>query len=55
VGRGDLLIGLGVGIGIGATVGYLFFKWRQSPTTVKATSFTRDEQGRIIEIIERPM
>jgi len=68
MGRGDLLIGLGVGLGIGFGVGYLIVQRRQAtlqatllppptpstPTPVSLTTFTRDEKGRIIEIMERP-
>ena len=44
---GMLLFGLAVLLGMGL----LFWKVSASKTTT--TSFTRDEQGRIIEIIER--
>jgi len=57
-----VLIGLGVGIGIGIGIAYFIQKMRAAPPSVSTTpptssltSVTRDEQGRIIEIWERPM
>lgn len=58
----DLLIGLGVGIAIGFGVGYVVVQWRQAtlrlpppPPPGALTTFTRDDQGRIIEILEKPI
>jgi hypothetical protein len=64
VGRGDVWIGLGVGIAIGFGVGYAIAQWRQSilrlpppplPPPGSLTTLTRDDQGRIIEIMEKPL
>jgi hypothetical protein len=65
MGRGDLLIGLGVGLGIGFGVGYLVVQWRQATQATlrlppplppgMMTDFTRDESGRVISIIEKPI
>jgi len=59
--RGELLVGLGIGIGLGVTIGYLIVKWRQAesrapptPTPTGAlTTITRDEHGRITDILEK--
>lgn len=59
----NMLIGLGVGIAIGIGVGYLVVQWRQAtlrqpPPPLppgSLTTFTRDEQGRIVEIMEKPL
>jgi len=48
----DLLLGLGIGAVLGFAIGYLFAQRGQGGML---TDFTRDEKGRLISIVEKPI
>ena len=53
-----LVLGLAVGFGIGFGLAYLLIKRATLPPSLPTgnlTTFTRDDQGRIIEIFEKPV
>lgn len=47
----DILLGLGVGVGIGFAIGYLFVQRSRGGLT----TFTRDSEGRVLEVMERSL